>query len=138
MTVAMNAGHTGEGIESLEQVKQRFALWRAGHRRGERLPNALWEIAVRMAERHGVQQTAHELRIDGDRLKKRLEGVVLPAQTSKAAPQFVEIFVPPAAVSTQACTCIIEMENSRGGKMRVELKGLDGLADLSNAFWSAR
>jgi hypothetical protein len=35
--------------------------------------------------------------------------------------------------------CVIEMENRRGGKMRVELngEGLANLAGLCSAFWSA-
>jgi hypothetical protein len=33
---------------------------------------------------------------------------------------------------------MVEMENGRGGKMRVEFNNINGLIDLASAFWSAR
>ena len=138
MKVATKSAQAGEDGESLEQVKQRFALWRLGRKRGEHISGALWDAAVRLVGQHGLQRTAQELRVDCDRLKRRLEGEAIPALVSKAEHQFVEMFAPPALSATQTCACIVEMENARGGKMRVELKGLDGLAGLFNAFWSAR
>ena len=39
--------------------------------------------------------------------------------------------------ATSTCECNFEMENARGGKMRIALKGLDALAGLTTAFWRA-
>ena len=49
-----SAEDVGHG-ESLEQVKERFALWRQGRKRGERISSALWAAAVGLAEQHGVE-----------------------------------------------------------------------------------
>ena len=62
-------------------------------------------------------------------------------QASKVSTQFVELAftpVPPPAAQC-LCECVIELENVRGAKMRVELNGngLAGLAGLCSAFWSA-
>ena len=138
MKMATKLAQAEEDGETIEQVKQRFALWRDGRKRGEHISGALWAAAVRMVRQHGLQRTAQELHVDCGRLKKRLEGNGAPALAGKAEPQFVEIFSRPALSATHTCACIVEMENAWGGKMRVELKGLDGLTDLSNAFWRAR
>jgi hypothetical protein len=138
MKVATKSEQTGEHGESLEQVKQRFVLWREGRKRGERISNALWAAAVGLVERHGLLRTAQELRIDCDGLKNRIGRDAGSERIRKAQPQFVELFAPPALNTAPTAECIVEMENARGGKMRVELKSLDGLAGLASAFWGAR
>ena len=125
--------------ESLEQVKQMFARWRAGRKRGERISGALWAAAVALVERHGLERTARELRVDFDGLKKQLERIN-STQTSKREIKFVEMFAPPTTqtlVAAPLYECVVEMENARGGKMRIDLKGFDGLDRLTDAFWRA-
>ncbi|MFC3110709.1 hypothetical protein ACFQAT_13385 [Undibacterium arcticum] len=124
--------------ESLEQVKDRFALWRKGRKRGERISNALWASAVGLVAQHGLQRTAQELRVDCNLLKKHIARNAGSTRTAKAASQFVELFAQPASSAVPAAQCVVEMENARGGKMRVELGNIDGLAGLASAFWSAR
>lgn len=133
---AKAAQANGHG-ESLEQVKQHFALWRESRKRGERISNALWAKAVAMVQQHGLQQTAKELRIDYGQLKKRLEHGAGTQGISKPETGFMELLVPAAFGAVPMAACIVEMENARGAKMRVELKGTDALADLASAFWSA-
>jgi hypothetical protein len=138
MKVAMNLAQAMKHGESLEQVKQRFAVWRESRKRGEHITGALWDAAARMVEQHGLQRTAEELRIDCNRLSKRLDRSTRSNYPSKEEVRFVEMFASPAFGAMHACECIVEMENARGGKMRVELKSLDGLTSLSSGFWSAR
>lgn len=137
-TATKSVGTGGHGA-SLEQVKQRFALWREGRKHGERISGALWAAAVDMAGQHGLQRTAQELRIDCERLKKRLDGGVGQVHADKAEPRFVEMFAPPAFSAAAITECIVEMENARGAKMRIEIKGGDpaDLMRLSHAFWSS-
>ena len=131
---AEDVGHGG----GLEQVKERFALWRQGRKRGERISNALWAAAVSLAEQHGIQRTAQELRVSCDVLNKHIARNVGPTRTAKAVPQFVELFAQPVLNAAPSAECMVEMENGRGGKMRVELNNINGLIDLASAFWSAR
>ena len=135
MTKSVEDGGHGE---SLEQVKERFALWRKSRRRGERISSALWAAATSLVEQHGLHGTAKALRVDGGRLKKRLTGSAGPTRAARAAPQFVELFAQPASNAAPGSHCIVEMQNVRGCKMRVELRNIDGLAGLASAFWSAR
>lgn len=125
--------------ENLEQVKQDFTHWRKHHQRGTRIPTALWDAAVRMANEHGLEHTAQELQVDHERLKKRQEQTMRtpPHAASVASPQFVEIFASPAPPSH--CACIVLLENARGAKMRIEFTGdhTAGLTDLASTFWNA-
>lgn len=138
MKAATKSTQGGEPGESLQQVKQRFVQWRESRTRGQHISNALWAAAVSMVEQHGLQRTAKELRLDYDRLERRVEQSASSTQAGKAEPQFVEMFAPPAFNAKETCGCIVDMENARGGKMHIELKSLEGLAELSSAFWSAR
>lgn len=141
MATAAKVAQTGESGENLEQVKQRFAQWRTERKRGEHVTDAMWLAAVGLVERHGLQRIARELDVNYDRLKRRFErGAVAGSIRNGGDVQFVEMFVPPTSTgaSAPAPACIVEMQNARGGTMRVELQNLDGLADLAGAFWSAR
>ena len=124
--------------ESLEQVGKRFKRWRDARVRGEHIAAVLWAAAVGMARQHGLHRVAHELRVDYDRLKKRLERAGGAAQVGKVDTRFVELLAWPAPAATSLCECAIELENARGAKMRVELNGngLAGLAGLCSTFWS--
>ena len=137
MKMEMESTHTGEKDESLEQVQQRFAQWRANRRRGAHIPDALWAAAQGMAERYGVPYTAQVLRLDHERLERRLQRDTAPTPAGPIAPQFVELFASPASSAVPPFVCQVEMETARGGKMRVELNSVAGLASLAGAFWSA-
>jgi hypothetical protein len=133
------------GREGLEETEQRFKRWRESRRRGDHIPVELWETAVGLAREHGVPRIANRLRLNADCLSRRMEGAASPAQASKvdkADTEFVELFAAPPAVSAAAGMremreCVIELENARGAKMRVELNGagLAGLAHLCRGFW---
>ena len=129
---------SGHG-ESLEQVEQRFRRWREGRQRGERIPPALWAAAVDVAKEHGLHRIAHELHVDYDGLKRRVERAGDTAPRGKLDTQFVELFAPAAPAAGGLRECVVELENARGAKMRVELNGhgLAGLAGLCSAFWGA-
>jgi hypothetical protein len=131
----------GRGLEDLEQ---RFKRWRESRKRGDRIPTQLWEAAADLAREHGVPRIANRLRLNAVFLNRRMEGAASQAPASladKAGTEFVEIFAaPPAATAAVVMReCVIELENARGAKMRVELNGagLAELAHLCHGFWGA-
>jgi hypothetical protein len=130
---------SGHG-DSLEEIKRRLQDWRAGRKLGEHIPASLWAAAVSVAKEHGVHRVAVELRVDYAGLKRRVERAADAAPCAgKVDPRFVELYAPAAPVAAGLCECMVELENARGAKMRVELNGngLAGLAHLCSAFWSA-
>ena len=145
-----------QASDSLEELRQRFEQWRAGRRRGQRIPEAMWMDAAKEARARSAYRVARALRLDYAMLKHRaasnalgngLTGVAI--RSAAVAPRFVELLTPmvsaiPSAIPTASATsaraeCVVVMDNARGATMRVELNaaGLSGLAGVCSAFWSA-
>ncbi len=114
----------------LVRAQQQFQAWRDQRTPGMRIPQPLWEIAVRLARTHGVSRTAAALRLDYYSLKQRAEDVATPS--SPAHPSFVEV-TPPLLLARQ---CRLEFENRSGVVIRVQLVGYDAadIEALSRGF----
>jgi hypothetical protein len=127
--------------DGLSRLKRRFDQWRAGRKVGARIPQELWAGAVDLVGEHGACRVAAELHLDYAVLKRRA-GLAGGKVRVQEAPQFVELFAP-AGPTTPAgalrAECVVELDNARGAKMRVELSGmgLAGLAGVCSAFWAA-
>jgi hypothetical protein len=115
----------------IEQVQKRLDAWRKTRKRRSRIPDHLWESAVKAAGQYGLHKTAKALHLDYNALKKRLKIVT---DGNKSAPAFVELISP---VSSPNSECLIELESRHGEKMRIHLKGaaLPDLVTLGNMFW---
>ena len=117
---------------SLSRLEQRFIAWRKARTLGERIPEALWNSAVKIAAEHGLNRTARVLKLDYDSLKKRA------ACASNLAPPstFVELPSSPLSIANE---CVIELEDATGSRMRVHLKGqnVPDVLALSRSFWAA-
>ena len=134
MNETMKTKRRPDGSETLEQTQALFQRWRGSRRPGARIPKDLWAAAVRMAKRYGVPQTVQHLRVEGPQLLKRMEGA------TQASPRDVTfVALPGPAARTGMAECVVELQNARGGTMRVVLSGpgLNQLASLCAAFGGA-
>ena len=121
----------------LAGVRRRFEHWRQTRKVRTRIPESLWDSAVKVAAVYGINRTAEAIRVDYYSLKKRVEknAALLPDVPEDAGnATFVEL---PAPVLAGAGECILELEDAGGAKMRVHLKGVEApdLAALSRSFW---
>jgi len=124
----------------LSGASARFARWRQQRSRGARIPASLWDLALKLAGRHGVSQTATTLKLDYYALKKRLAQQALPGvgtDQPDAQPAFVELMPSPFASPGQ---CLVEFENAAGSTLRVYLPGgqVPDLVALVRSFGDAR
>ena len=104
---------------------------RGERKRGERIPANLWTTAVELAKQHGIWPTARALHLDHSRLKRRVRN----GEADEKSGAFVEVI--PEGVMLGACS--VEMEDGRGARMRVEIKGAAvDVTALSRTFWSER
>ena len=128
----MGAIERGPLPADLLQARSRFQAWRGRRKVGERIPQPLWTLAVRLAKAHGVSRTAAALGLDYYGLKKRSEAPATPRQSD--GPAFVE-FAAPAMVAKQ---CQVELNNGSGATMRVQLVGYDAadIEALARGFWN--
>ena len=123
-----------DSIKQIDHLRKRFEAWRKSSKPRTRIPKRLWQSAVQVAGRCGLNRTAKTLHLDYYALKKRLDA---SGGEQGEAPAFIEIN-PKAAGSTPEC--VIELENRNGSKMRIHIKGADSpdLNELSSAFWRSR
>jgi hypothetical protein len=117
----------------LERGRSRFQAWRGRRKVGERIPQPLWTLAVRLAKTHGVSRTAAALGLDYYSVQKRAEAATTPPQSDR--PAFVE-WTSPILVGKE---CRLELDNGAGATMRVHLVGYDAadVEALSRSFWNA-
>jgi hypothetical protein len=106
----MGATQRGRLPLDLVRGRARFQAWRTWRRTGERIPQSLWAVAVRLATAHGVGRTAAALGLDYYTLKKRTESHGTPRQSG--GPAFV-VFASPAMVAKQ---WRFELDNDAGAQ----------------------
>ena len=125
---------------SLEAVEKRFQRWRDGHEGRERIPEELWSAAVAAARVHGVHSTARRLHLEYLKLKgfadssasRRRKASSAVKTVVKRTPQFVELTS--AAMGQPRCT--VQLHNTAGATLRIELQGgdLSALSGITHAF----
>jgi hypothetical protein len=128
----MRTGRRGELPKDLARARGQFQAWR-GQRTGRRIPQQLWDLAVRLVNRHGVSRTATALGLDYYSLKKRADSAAREPVSN--SPAFVEL--PAPVVLTRQCQ--FELDNGTGATLRLHLVGYDAadLATLARSFWNA-
>lgn len=124
----MRNGKHVKAAARLARLEKRFASWRQLRKRGERIPQPLWQAAAELAAECGLNATAKALGLDYYALKKRHEQ--LEGQVVSSAP-FIAL---PAA---HASECVIELEDGTGASMRMHLKGgeIPDVLALGRSFW---
>jgi hypothetical protein len=85
----MGTCERGQLPADLVRVRTRFHQWRGRRRPADRIPQELREMAVRLANTHGVSRTALAPVIDYYRFKERAEGAAGVPHAS--GPAFVEV-----------------------------------------------
>jgi len=122
--------------DRLSEVRRQLERWRQGRRRGTRIPEELWQAAADLGREVGVSKTAQELHLDYYALRRRMESGLeeRPAREAPRAGRFLEIplCAPPSP------ECIVEIEDPRGARLRLELKGVTPahLETLTRTLWS--
>ena len=111
--------------EAFLETHKLLEEWRSTNQPRRRLPESIWQQAVELAQRHGLNCTARVLRLDYAQLKKRLR-----PEPPQPSPNFVEII---AANTVNSTRCLIEVESAHG-KLRVELATTPNWTELMRAF----
>ena len=125
---------------ALSTARRQFDRWRSRQRnKRARLPQELWQKAVALACRHGLNKTASALGLKYYSLKKHLDeagvGEGVPAKTT---PDFIELL--PGVMMPGCVECMIEWVDGSGATVRMYIKGagLSELASLAGVFRSGR
>jgi len=121
----------------LEQVRADLAAWRGQRRKGDRIPEELWQRAARAVRQYGLNPVSHALRLDYYQLK-RLVGRCEARRHREAGtgPVFVEL---EGARSEAGLACVVELEKGNGARMRICVRDVAGVdwGKLKEAFLGA-
>ena len=129
----------------LERLGRRFEQWRQTRDGRSRIPEALWASAVKAAGRYGLNPTARALGLDYYSLKRRVDafpgrltGRTTGSRDGSDNPVTAAFVKLPPLGAAGSAECLVELEDPRGAKMRIQLKGgqVPDLEALSRSFWS--
>jgi len=126
---------------TLEEVAEHFEQWRRSKKRGQRIPERLWDEAVNLVGTYGVSEITRILRLSGTDFNKR-RGIVGPGKRrrgSAAKTAFVEIdragvdqVLKPEATGTW-----MELERPDGLRLRIGPSGGEHMLALLDRFMGA-
>ena len=105
--------------EPIVELQRQLDQFRSTRPHRTKLPEALWDAAVKLARQHGVYSVAHPLGLDYTKLKKRLDGDSSLGEKA-SSPAFVELI---ASCPAAASEYLVEFESTIGSKMRIQWKG---------------
>jgi hypothetical protein len=121
---------------NFENVQNQFETWRGKRRSRSRIPEGLWEAAVRLCQERSVLEVSRALRLNykalRDRVLKAKEMGVVERQSDLG---FVRLDFGTALTASE---CLVEMESPNGATMRMCFRGASRGFDpveLSRAFW---
>ena len=122
---------------TIEDVRRQFEAWRKTSKLHEPIPAELWRSAASLCDRYPPYKIARQLRLNYTKLKNHVHALrpELPIKKAPAPAAFVELDF---AIPATACQCVIEMQDSKGGKMTIQLKGQQcpDPITICKAFWS--
>ena len=124
----------------IKRVYDRLEDWRRTKRTPrERIPDRLWSVAAALCKDYSVHRVSRWLRLNHSDLKARVEASAtqlpeLPVRQA-AASKFLEVV---SAAPSSSPECIVELEDARGVRMKIHLKGseVQDLAALTKLFWT--
>jgi hypothetical protein len=116
---------------AIEEVRQRLDSWRKTKKNHhEPIPEDLWQAAADLARAHSVNSVSKALRLSYTDLKDHACGHTKSRTKKRKRSSFVEI-EPMVPSPFQEVT--MEMENTKGSKVKISLKDLNGSRIMSLA-----
>ena len=116
-------------------LRARIDAWRDQKKRGEAMPDGLWESAAELATVHGIGTISRALGVHYGRLMRLVDA--LEQRESEPPIEFVELprLTSPVASATGTPT-VVEMTRANGSSVRVELpNGTVDILALASRFW---
>lgn len=135
-----------ESTLTLETVAEHFEWWRSGKKKGDRIPDHLWQEAIDLLDRHGISQVTRTLRLSGSDLHRRRGNTtgarrakVTKTKDTRKDTAFVEIDPQTVAQSTQhnATASWLELQRPDGLCLRIHPSEGSELLALVDRFMGA-
>ena len=127
---------------TLEEVAKHVEQWRGRKKKGERIPQRLWNEALGLVEDYGISQVSRSLRLSYTELNKRLK-IIEAEQRRQQAPSaetaFVEIdrALVDQAPEPGAAAVWMELERPDGLRLRIRPSHRGDMLTLLDRFMGA-
>jgi hypothetical protein len=114
---------------TLGEVTEHVEQWRAGKKKGERIPRQLWSEALALVGTHGLSQVSRTLRLSYTELSRRLKVVEAEQRRQGASTQtaFVEIDRALVGEASQPGAAPVWMELERPDGLRLRIRPTHGV-----------
>jgi len=117
---------------TIEDVRNRFEIWRARRKTRSRIPKSLWQVAVELCETHSAYEVSRTLRLNFNDLKSQIALKKAVSLATERSTEFVEVDLR-QPLSCSECT--LEMEAANGARMKMHLRGDWDPLQMARIFW---
>ena len=119
---------------SLEEVQDRFRIWRKTRKKRTSIPRDLWKAAIEQTQSYSINIVSKALGLSYTDLKRRVKASRANVYSNPSA---VAAFVELDLKETIPGRCVIEMNTPRGNRLKMDFMGTVGidLLKLAKAFW---
>jgi len=121
---------------TLEEVRDKLENWRKikrNHR--EPIPKDIWQAAAELARKHSINTVSKALRLSYADLKGHLYGPSISKPIKEKPASFIELKCQQPFMEQETT---LEIEDKKGFKMRICLKGSIDITTLIKAFCQLR
>jgi hypothetical protein len=119
---------------TLEEVQDRFRIWRKTRKKRTSIPRDLWKAAIEQTQSYSINIVSKALGLSYTDLKRRVKASRANVYSN---PSEVAAFVELDLKDTMPGRCVIEMDTPRGDRLKMDFMGTVGidLLKLAKAFW---
>lgn len=115
---------------ALQETRRHYRQWRQRKNPGDRIPEDLWQEAVRLCARYPVSRISKLLGLDYAGLKERVSKIHRESERA-CLPTFIEL---PPAVTEPAGEYALEIIDGRGKRLHLAARGRPAVEDMIGAF----
>ena len=119
---------------TLEEVQNRFRIWRKSRKKRTSIPRDLWQAAIELTQYYSINIVSKALGLSYTDLKRRIKASRTDVCSS---PSEVATFVELDLKETIPGRCVIEIDTPRGDRLKMDFMGKVGidLLKLAKVFW---
>lgn len=126
--------------ESVRELGDRIAQWRASRPHICAMPAELWQEAAELARAHGIYAISRALHVSYGSLREKVEGASPKRRAQDSAPRFVELPGGAEILGMAPTGTVVEITNRFGDKLSIRLAAQTKLdiGGLAAAFIGGR
>lgn len=128
---SMNSNKKEENFKDIEKVLKKFQSWRKEKKSTDRIPEKLWNLALKLTKNHPVACVAAKLALDYNYLKSLKDKHKKPSSKEVKKSPFVQVKVSETPQSLSLIQenndCVLELLSPNGNQMKIYRPALESI-----------